>query len=397
MNERHLHDLLERVTADLPTRDRAREALERTAKVRHARRAVGVTVGVCGAVLAVVAVTTLNGTERPAPEPPPATTSPDATVSVEPPENAAVTAPAVDPGVVQDAWDPASPLPDQEVRGLPASLVPPDDVPELTGMPRAAAVVLVDSGLAVVSPGGEWQQLGLPEPQVANSGDTVALSRDGTTVSWAGRTAVWSRDVRGGPWRHVAYPEGMTPGGRWGIALVPQTAELTYIGQHSRWWQLDLHTGDGEELTDLPALRSLAWAWPGIVGLSEDRGSPRLIPTAGPPVDTSALGVLSTLAARVDLVATLRYDAATGSAALLALAPSTGEATAMLPISGLGADYVAGGFLEPVVWLDARRVLLSVMSPTDQQRRLVTWDTGTGVVTRASVLGSATEYWAVAP
>jgi hypothetical protein len=396
MNESQLHDLLERATEDLPTRDRTSEALERTVVVRRRRAAAGLA-GVMGAVvLAAVGISSLTGTERPAPSPPPATTSPDATASSEPVENDTLTSPPVDPRVVQDEWDPAAPLSAQDLRTLPASLAPPVDMPELTGMPRAAAVILTDVGLAAVDSDGQWQQLGLPEPQVANSVDTLALSVDGTTVSWAGRTSVWSRDVRGGPWREAAYPDGMSPNGRWGITLVPQAAEMTYIGQHSRWWELDLHTGDADELTDLPALRTFTWAGPGIVGLS-DGGPPRLIRSAGPPVDTSALGALSTLAASADRIATLRYDEATESAALLALDPATGEAIAMLPIGGLGADYIAGGWLNPVAWLDSEQLLLSVVSPPDQQHRLVTWDTRTGDITQSSVLAASTEYWAVAP
>lgn len=399
MTDHRLHDLLERATADLPARDRVGEALARTATVRRRRAAVGVATGVGAAVLAAVAVATVNGTGRPAPDPPPATSSPDATTPPEPsatPDDVTVTAPPVDPGVVQPEWDPTAPMGAQAVPGLPPSLVPPAEMPSLTGMPRAAAVVLTDDGLAAVSPDGEWQQLGLPEPQVANSGDTLALSVDGTTVSWAGRTAVWSRDVRGGPWRSVDYPEGTTPNGRWGISLVPEVAELTYVGQHSRWWELDLHTGAADELVDLPALRELAWAYPGIVGLTE--GSPgRIWPGAGPAVDSGALGMLSRPSALDGRLAVLSYDSANDSAALLALDPATGVTTAMLPLGGLGPDYVAGGFLRPVAWLDATRVLLWVTSPPDEQQRLVTWDTSTGAVTRASELDPAAEYWAVAP
>ena len=89
-------------------------------------------------------------------------------------------------------------------------------------------------------------------------------------------------------------------------------------------------------------------------------------------------------------------DVADKSAALLALDPATGEAIAMLPIGGIGADYIAGGWLKPVAWLDPERVLLSVMS-LDGQHRLVTWDTRTGDLTQASVVDAATETWAVAP
>lgn len=399
MTERHLTELLERVTDDLPARDRGREALMRAARVRRTRATVGVGGGLSAIVIVAGALSSLPSTEPPAPRPGPSTASPTVAPSTTVSANADLDAPPIDPGVVQEEWDPADAIPAKDEPGLPASLTPPAEVPELTGMPRAAAVVMTESGLAAVDPTGGWQQLGLPEAQVANSVSTLALSVDGTTVSWAGRSAIWSRDVRGGPWRKVAYPDGMSPNGPREVSLVPQVAEMTYVGQNSRWWQLDLHTGDYDELSDHPGLRSFAWRFPGIAGLMDsDRSSdPDLFLSPGPSIDTSTLGTLYTLAARPDRVATLRHDSATESTAVLALDATTGEVIAMLPVGGLREDYIAGGWLRPVAWLDPQRVLLWVSSPTTQQQRLVTWDTRTGGVTQSSVLDPETEIWAFAP
>jgi hypothetical protein len=323
------------------------------------------------------------------------------------------TPPAIDDAVVQVRWDPrtAADLPAVDL-GLPESLDPPADAPELTSMPPAVAMVEGERGLSLVDTDGIWRRLSLPEQPLAvpSYSRTSRLSTDGTRVVFLGRTSLWSRDVRSTRWRRIDHPDGfLAPGVPTGARKIPVVLPLVaehLVLQRDRTWFVDLDT----ETFEVVDASLLGTTWGGGTYV-----------TTGPEpkygFDVLQWGSLDgpTRAFRIDGLATLSSivnDAGTAAAvrgacvgadapggpsrrALVALALDDLSARAYLPVRDPLGDYTCGSGLQTLAWLDPDTVLVSVRTSPGSEaagRTLVTWDVETGGLRRVATLPTGASY-----
>ncbi len=320
------------------------------------------------------------------------------------------TPPAVEDAVVQPRWDPrtAPELPIVDL-GLPASLDPPPDAPELTSMPAASAMVENERGVHLVDSDGRWRRLAMPEPRlkVQLYVRTIRLGTDGTHVFYLGRTALWSRDVRTSAWRAVPYPKSFLVRRARDPELVPLSGARVLLGRGNRSWSVDVDASGFEER------HRFLWAtvWGGGEVFVETRQQSVLAahvlswgPLDGPrrSFRVDALATLSSLAADTMSVAAVR-GACLGAAtpggpsrrALVALDLDDLSARAYLPVRDPVGEYTCGSQLRALTWVDEDTVLISVAAlggPERGRHTLVTWDVGTGELRRATTLPAGTTY-----
>jgi hypothetical protein len=410
-----LDQLFHEATDHVASPDLAGRALAAAHRRRVRRTAVGalsVVVLLGGGVAWVVQDPTPKAgvVDTPAPSPTP-TTSPtdelDALLGLPTP-------PPIPESVVQPQWDPrtAGALPMSDV-GLPASLDPPTDAPELTSMPPAVAMVVGIDGLDLVDREGTWRRLSLPEQplDVPSYVRTSRLSTDGTRVVFLGRRSLWSRDVRSSAWRELDYPDGflqpdVAPGRRGIPQVVPMVAEHLWLAR-DRWWFVDLDTerfevGPGPE-------GAVVWGGGVFVESGKANGYQMRLLSWGPlgePVRsfrTDSLQSLTGLAASADSLAAVRGVGVYGDPrssternGLIALRLDDLSTRAYLPVTDPGYAMTDGGLMVAEGWLDADTVLASVgladSVSDDGVRVLFTWNVETGALARVSTLPDALAY-----
>ena len=324
------------------------------------------------------------------------------------------TPPPIPETVVQPQWDPrtAGDLPTSDV-GLPATLDPPADAPELTSMPPAVAMVVGDDGLDLVDREGTWRRLSLPEQpvDVPTHVRTSRLSTDGTRVVFLGRGSLWSRDVRSSAWRELDYPDGFlqldVPAGRRMIPqVVPMVAEHLWMARDT-WWFVDLDT---ERFEVGPGPQgSVVWGGGVFVDSGTANGYQTRLLSWGPLGDptrsfrSDSLQSLTGLAASADSLAAVRgvgvYGdprSATERNGLIALRLEDLSTRAYLPVTDPGYAMTDGGLMVAEGWLDDDTVLASV-GPSgsvsgDAVRVVFTWDVETGALARVSTVSDARAY-----
>lgn len=319
------------------------------------------------------------------------------------------TPPATEDAAVQSRWDPrtAAELPAVDL-GLPASLDPPDDAPELTSMPAAVAMVEDQRGVSLVDDDGSWRRLPLPEHalDVPSYVPTSRLSTDGTRVVFLGRTSLWSRDVRSTRWRRLPYPEGflqrsLRPGERTIPQVIPMVAEHLWLARET-WWFVDL---DAATFEVHPTPRgSVAWGGGDVyVESSVDSDYTMHLLSWGQlgspfrSFRTDSLSTLTSVAANTASVAAVRGACvgAESERGLVALDLDDLSTRAYLPVRDPLGTFTCGGALETVAWLDPDTVLGSaatVRGPEAGRRTFFTWDVETGALRRASSLAGAVRY-----
>jgi len=394
MNTEQLGEVLARAAAPVPRPDFARTALEQATAVRRKRAAVTATVAAAAMVVAVtVGVSLGGGTTTDGPVAPPSS------ITSGVPGFFDATPPPIDESVVQPRWDPreVGSLPTVDI-GLPASLAPPADAEPLVAMEAAVALVDDQERLFVVDASGTWASLSYPEPPVAQYMDPAVLTLDGSRVLYAGRTALWSRDVRGGEWESLAYPDRFTELAGYGVQLVPDGPDSLWMGRgmRDRTWYVDLAAGSIVE-RDV-ALETATWAaGRGLVriGLTARPDQNRYLTVGTPGVDeqvwrTYGLGALTGLAADGESLAASRgvggwsgNRGPTEQNGLIALRLSDLSARAYLPFPDPNYWYTDAGTMAALSWLDPDTVLVSVL-PQDSggyvtgTRYLFTWSVETG-------------------
>jgi hypothetical protein len=323
------------------------------------------------------------------------------------------TPPPIDPDVVQEVWDPetAPSLPGTDL-GLPESLDPPTGVPGLTGIPAARAAVLRQGLLHVLGEDGGWRVTRLPEEREPDSEHDLALSRDGVIVSIAGTTGLLSLDVRSGRWRRAAYPDGFPQSAEYGVGLTAQVGELAWLEAGDRRWQVDVQTGEADEVLLPRRLHDVAFAPHGLVvgvGSPERPHLVRTVELVAPGARTpyvfraDSLDSLTGLASDGASLAAMRGVSVSGPDledvfrnGLIALDLDDLSTRAYLPVEDPDWAYSDGQALQPVAWLDADRVLVSVVALDggydSGDRTLFTWDVETGELRRVTSLPASLPY-----
>lgn len=342
--------------------------------------------------------------DTPAPRPTPTTSTADDLDAL----LALPTPPPIPETVVQPLWDPrtAGALPTSDV-GLPVTLDPPANAPELTSMPSAVAMVVGGDGLDLVDREGTWWRLSLPEQplEVPSPVRTSRLSTDGTRVVFLGRRSLWSRDVRSSAWRELDYPDGFLqldvgPGRRMIPQVVPMVAEHLWLAR-DRWWFVDLDT---ERVEAGPGPQgSVVWGGGVFVDSAKAKGYPMRLLSWGPLGDpvrsfrTDSLQSLTGLAVSTESLAAVRgvgaYGdprAATERNGLIALRLDDLSTRAYLPVTDPGYAMTDGGLMVAEGWLDDDIVLASV-GPAggvrgEGERVLFTWEVGSGALSRVSTV-----------
>lgn len=408
MNETDLHDVLHRATDRIETPGLATTAMLRAQQrraLRHGLFAAGVAAAAVVAVVVGVRVVGSDGAAPPiAPSPPPTgaeLVTPTQTPTVDP----------IDASIVQPEWDPAAvtDLPLAEGLGLPEVLDPPANPVPLADQPIIAAVAAVDTdeGIAVVDATGAWRSVDQPAPALSPAyvRDTIAISPEGTRVAFAGDDRLWWRDVRGGPWRSVPYPEELDLQAEWDLRLVLHgTEELLVNGyrtpvdgrSRAMTWAVDLGDGEAEPVPyDLgrSAVRQntvVTQTFPDTRRVLERRIDGIVTSYAVDAYDSLlflTLGETSVAAARESSSYHLpREDAERDG--LLAFDLDTGRARAYLPVDDENAWYSRGG-LVPLAWV-GDDVVLARVTPKDSggfdsgTAHLVTWDVESGALARVS-------------
>ncbi len=409
MRESELRDLLERATDRIDAGDLAEAALAGTTAAHRRRRVYAAGVAAASVLVVVLAGLTLGGggdqDPSPAPSPTPPTSSPSSSTDAELDALLALpTPPSVDPAVIQPMWDPeaVADLPGVDI-GLPADLTPPDSPPALTSIPAALAVVDDEQQLFVLDAAGAWSRLAYPEQALPAefASPASALSRDGTRIVFTGRSTLWSRDVRGGDWREVSYPDGFLALEGWQVHLEPQVAEMLRLGRKSRSWAIDLDTGTVEELG--VDLGNTAWGGGDVTVRIQFTGKPydmRVISwgiPGGPERSwrTNALHSLTGPAADQQSLAAVRGVGSYGEPrepfernGLIALDLDDLSTRAYLPIVDPNYSYTDGGAMAVRGWLDADTVLVEVLLGGAETgiRHLFVWNVETGDLSRASQL-----------
>ncbi|KRE96353.1 hypothetical protein ASG76_04845 [Nocardioides sp. Soil774] len=324
--------------------------------------------------------------------------------------------PAIDPGAVQALWDPAGAgrLPWVDL-GLPESLQPPVETydppiesPPLVSMRGARAVVARDDRLYLLDTDGTrgWYSLEWPDEPLAPADDYLALSRDGTMLSFAGRDGLWSREVRSSRWRRVDYPDGFRAGSEYGVSIEALVAEMAYLSDGEDRWQIDVQTGRADEISVPPYVYDVELAPNGVVlGLGSAGRGPyfvralvEMIGSRTSVTRADALQSLTGLAADEDsLVATRGVSTPPGDApddtwrnGLVALDRDDWSTRAYLPIRDPRWAYTDGGLLTSIAWLDADTVLAQVVAPDGAydagELTLFTWNVETGELRKVAAL-----------
>lgn len=423
MSESELRDLLERATDRIDVPDLAGAALAGTAVAHRRRRTYAVGVAAASVLVVVLAGLTLGDGGRQDPSPAPSPTLPTSTPSTSSDSEldallALPTPPPVDPAVIQPLWDPeeVTDLPGADI-GLPSDLTPPVGAPELTSMPAAVAVVDDGQELFAVDPEGAWSRLAYPEEPLPTefSSPASALSRDGTRIVFTGRTSLWSRDVRGGEWRQLPYPDGFEEMAGWQVHLDPQVAELLWLGRKSRSWYVDLDTGTFEEhsfsldntawgggdirvriqVTGKPYdMRVISWGIPG--GAERSWRTDSLHSLTGPAADTESVAAVRGVGSYSEPREPFERNG------LIALNLDDLSTRAYLPIVDPNYSYTDGGAMAARGWLTADTVLAEVVLGGAETgiRHLFVWDVETGDLSRTSQLpadlGVALATWILA-
>jgi hypothetical protein len=404
-----LRRALDAATHHLPSPDLAERALAGARRRRRRRTAAG---AVAVVLLATGAVTwelqrpaqRADVVQTPTPVP-----SPDADVT-DPSE--LPTPPPIDPDVVQEVWDPATApgLPWADL-GLPEALEPPTGVPGLTGIPSARAAVMRRDLVHVLAVDGGWRVTKLPEEWDPAAAYHLALSRDGTIVSVTGTTGLLSLDVRSGHWRRAAYPDGFPQRAEYGVDITAQVGELAWLEAGDRRWQLDVQTGSADEVTVPRHLHDVALAPHGLVvgvGSPERPHLVRTVELVAPGASTpfvfraDSLHSLTGLASDGESLAAMRGVPVSGPDlddtfrnGLIALDLDDLSTRAYLPVEDPDWAYSDGQLLQPVAWLDADTVLVSVgqqSGPGAGDRTLFTWDVRSGDLRRVTTLPAALPY-----
>lgn len=401
MNTEQLGEVLVRATAPVPRPDLASAALSRAAVVRRRRSALGATTAVAAVVVAIAVGVSLGGAAPDGPiTPPPSPPSREQTTTDGP------TPPAIEESVVQTRWDPRGviSLPTVDV-GLPSSLAPPAETEPLVGMARALALIDDRQRLFVVDASGTWQSLDYPEKPIADYSDPAVLTVDGSRVVFAGRTSVWSREVRGGAWQSVTYPDEFVALAGYGVQLVPDAPDGLWMsrGRRGRTWYADLAAGSMVE-RDVALGTATTAGDRGMVRLGVVRSAPvRFMAIGTPGADeqtwrTDDLQALTAPAADSNSVAAVRgvggwsgTRGPTEQNGLIALRLDDLATRAYLPVPDPNYWYTDAGQLAALSWLDPDTVLGSVV-PQDTggvdtgTRYLFTWDVVTGELRLAAAL-----------
>ena len=247
MNESPLTGVLERVTADLPVRDRGPHAL-RQARVVRRRRRTGVVAGLVAAAAAALVVpqTSLGPDRDPSPAPSP-TVLPSPTVT-ESGDGSAVNAedyPVWDPFTLADS--------DRDESVLPEVLDPPAEAPSLFDEPLDAAVVAwPEEGrdLMLLGVDGSWRSVpGTADAVRGTLRDVVrpVLTSDGKTVAMSTTDGILVVDVTEGtqqvlPWpAEIRQPTDTVPPLQW----LPGNEQLN-VDYYDKQWIVGLDGSDRE-------------------------------------------------------------------------------------------------------------------------------------------------------
>lgn len=394
MNAEQLREVLERAADPVPRPDLARTALVTATATRRKRTALTATAAAAVLVATVTVGVSLGGGETRegpvAPRPSPTSGSPGLFDATPPP---------IGLDVIQPRWDPrdVSTLPTRNI-GLPSSLTPPTEVEPLAGIDAGLGLVDDRQRLFVVDGSGAWAKLDYPEPPVEQYTDPAVLTVDGSRVVFAGRTALWSHDVRGAAWQPVPYPDEFVALGGYGVQLVPDGPDGLWMSRGGRalTWYVDLADGSVDR-RDV-ALETATWAPErGLVrvGLTSRPDQNRYLTVGTPGADeeiwrTYVLAALTGLAADEASLAAARgvggWSGNRGPAeqnGLIALRLDDLATRAYLPIPDPNYWYTDAGALSALSWLDGDTVLASVV-PQDTggsetgTRYLFTWDVTTG-------------------
>lgn len=333
-------------------------------------------------------------------------------------------APPIHPAAVQPLWDPADvgDLPWVDL-GLPESVEPPAEIyePPIESLPlvgiRAARVVVARDGrffmLAIDGSGG-WYYMDRPDEPMGGTNDDLALSRDGTIVSFLGRNGIWSRDVRGSRWRRVAYPDGFAVGSEYGISIEAQAGEMAWLSDGRDRWQIDVQTGKADRIVLPDYVYDVAFS-PGTVpvGLVSAHRAPFFVrglvemPSGTRDVRLTQAGSLQSLtglAADEDSLAATRGVSISPTDApddtwrngMIALDREDWSTRAYLPIRDPHWSYTDAGLLAPVAWIDPDIVLAAVVSSDGGydtgELTLFTWHVESGELRRVTALPASLRF-----
>lgn len=318
------------------------------------------------------------------------------------------TPPPIDESLIQPLWDPATvgDLPAGDV-GLPRSLDPPIDAPALGSVPAVVALVQDDDGLAVVDSSGAWWRTGLPEEPLTIGEwrtEPARLTTDGTWIAFAGRTALWARELAGDGWRRIDYPRGFIRARQF-PGIVPQQGGHVILQRH-REWVVDLGTGTMVDRPD--PLRAMAWGDGVTVNVGGSSYGMRLVSWAADGATartfrTDYLQALTGFAASRDSLAAVRgvgtYNIPRAPAernGLVALDLDDLSTRAYLPLRDPAYAMTDGELMAAQGWLDDDTVLASVGQVSADlstgTRTLFTWDVVTGGLRRVAALPAALAY-----
>jgi hypothetical protein len=331
-------------------------------------------------------------------------------------------APAIDPAVVQPLWDPAEAggLPWIDL-GLPETLQPPIETydppiesPPLVSMRAARAVIARDDRFYVLNTDGTrgWYSLERPDEPMGPANDDLALSRDGTIVSFAGKDGLWSRDVRSPRWRRVDYPDGFLVSSDHGVSIEAQVAEMAYLSDAENRWQIDVQTGRADKIFVPDYVYDVELAPHGVVlGLGSASRGPyfvrALVEMAGGTTSVTqanALQSLTGLAADEESLAATRGVSISPDDApddtwrngLIALDRDDWSTRAYLPVRDPHWAYTDAGLLASIAWLDADTVLARVVSPEGGydtgELTLFTWNVESGELRKVAALPAAQRF-----
>jgi hypothetical protein len=333
-------------------------------------------------------------------------------------------APAIDPSVVQPLWDPADvgSLPWVDL-GLPEELAPPVEIydPPIESLPlvamRAARVVVArDDRFYVLHADGSggWYFMERPDEPMGSANDDLALSRDGTILSFLGQDGIWSRDVRGSTWRRVDYPDGFRVGSEYGISIEAQVAEMAWLSDGRDRWQIDVQTGRADRIVVPDYVYDVAFA-PGTVpvGLASATRAPFFVrglvemPSGTRDVRFTQAGSLQSLtglAADEDSLAATRGVSISPTDApddtwrngMIALDRDDWSTRAYLPIRDPHWSYTDAGLLAAVGWIDPDTVLAAVVSSDGGydtgELTLFTWHVESGELRRVTALPASLRF-----
>jgi hypothetical protein len=247
VNQSPLTEVLERVTADLPVRDRGPAAL-RQARVVHRRRRTGVVAGLVAAAATTLVVpqTPLGPDRDPSPAPSPTLLpTPTVTGPVDGPTLNAEDYPVWDPFTLAES--------DRGTSVLPEVLEPPDEAPSVFDQPLDAAVIAwPEEGrdLMLLGVDGSWRSV--PGTADAVSGtlrDVVrpALTSDGHRVAMSTTDGILVVDVTEGtqqvlPWpAEIPQPTDTVPPLEW----LPGNEQLN-VDYYNKQWIVGLDGADRE-------------------------------------------------------------------------------------------------------------------------------------------------------